>query len=309
MKFITAVLAYLIALIFLAGSALADSNKVVSLEDKRWIHGAPDCDQDAEPAMEVYEYRPDTYIIRQNKCVTFEAPFMYLLLGNDKALLLDTGAISTDEQETLLSLVRGIIGPKPLLVAHSHNHSDHYSGDAQFEGQPDTVLVPADKEGPEYFFEPGQWPDASASLDLGNRELTLIPTPGHQEEALTIYDPATGWLLTGDTLYPGLIYVKDWDAYRASIARLNAFAEENRVEAVMGAHIEMSVRSGVVYPLGTTYQPEEAPLPLRPAVIKSLAAALDDTPSEQQLDLGEFIVQPMNALQKTMSNIARWLFL
>jgi glyoxylase-like metal-dependent hydrolase (beta-lactamase superfamily II) len=309
MKFITAVLAHLVALLALSLSALAESSQKVSLEDKSWIHGAPDCDQDGGPAMEVYEYRPDTYILRQNKCMTFEAPFMYLLVGDEKALLFDTGAMSTDGQEPLLARVRGIIGSKPLLVAHSHNHSDHYSGDAQFEGRPDTVLVPANKEGPDYFFAPGQWPAASATLDLGNRELTVIPTPGHQEEALTIYDPATRWLLTGDTLYPGLIYVKDWDAYRGSIARLNAFTEENKVEAVMGAHIEMSVRSGELYPLGTTYQPEEAALPLSPALIKSLAAALDDTPSGQQLDLGEFIVQPMNPLQKTMSNVARWLFL
>jgi len=32
-------------------------------------------------------------------------------------------------------------------------------------------------------------PDGQASVELGERTLTVIPTPGHQEEAMTIYDP------------------------------------------------------------------------------------------------------------------------
>ncbi len=104
MKFITAVIAHLIVPASLSGLVLAENNGKAPLGDKRWIHGAPDCSLDSGPAMDVYEYRPDTYIVRQNKCMTFEAPFMYLLVGDEKALLLDTGAISTEEQKPLLTL-------------------------------------------------------------------------------------------------------------------------------------------------------------------------------------------------------------
>jgi hypothetical protein len=38
--------------------------------------------------------------------------------------------------------------------------------------------------------------------------------PDNQEETISIYDHQTKWLMTGDTLYPGYIYVKDWQAYR-----------------------------------------------------------------------------------------------
>ncbi len=33
-----------------------------------------------------------TFILRQSKTVNFEAPFLFLLCGNERALLLDTGA-------------------------------------------------------------------------------------------------------------------------------------------------------------------------------------------------------------------------
>lgn len=60
--------------------------------DVRWIHGAPDCALSADPPLQVYAYDKDTYILRQSKCTHFEAPFLYLLFGTEKALLIDTGA-------------------------------------------------------------------------------------------------------------------------------------------------------------------------------------------------------------------------
>jgi glyoxylase-like metal-dependent hydrolase (beta-lactamase superfamily II) len=64
--------------------------------------------------------------------------------------------------------------------------------------------------------------------------------PGHQEESIALCDAKTGWLLIGDTVYPGRVMVKDWSAYRSSIERLVEFAKAHRVSAVLGSHIEMS---------------------------------------------------------------------
>src|SRR6476620_12760309 len=58
----------------------------------RWIHGAPDCDRSADPPIQVVAYDKDTFVLRQSKCVNYEAPFMYLLFGTDTVLLHDTGA-------------------------------------------------------------------------------------------------------------------------------------------------------------------------------------------------------------------------
>lgn len=46
-----------------------------ALTDKRWIHGSRDCAQNRDPPIEVFELDSDTYLLRQNKCVHFEAPF------------------------------------------------------------------------------------------------------------------------------------------------------------------------------------------------------------------------------------------
>jgi hypothetical protein len=66
-----------------------------------WIHGSPGCVV-PEPPIQVHQFNSDTFILRQSKCSepgttthsgpSFEAPFMYLLIGRSRALLLDTGA-------------------------------------------------------------------------------------------------------------------------------------------------------------------------------------------------------------------------
>jgi hypothetical protein len=38
-----------------------------------------------------------TYVLRQNKCVTFEAPFIYVFFGKYKVLVVDTGANQSPE--------------------------------------------------------------------------------------------------------------------------------------------------------------------------------------------------------------------
>ena len=85
--------------------------------------------------------------------------------------------------------------------------------------------------------------------------MLVLPIPGHHGQSIALYDPKTKWLLTGDTVYPGKIYVQDWTQYRASIARLLAFTQNHPVEAIMGSHIEMTTRPGEHYPIGSQYHP------------------------------------------------------
>ena len=60
--------------------------------DVHWIHGAENCQQTADPALQTHAPEPTTFIFRQSKCTSFEAPFIYLLVGTTRSLLLDTGA-------------------------------------------------------------------------------------------------------------------------------------------------------------------------------------------------------------------------
>lgn len=285
------------------------------LHQKDWIHGSPDCNSNADPAIDVFQYDLSSYVLRQNKCLSFEAPFIYVLFGEDKVVVLDTGATADQSEFPLYETVRSLIEEQvnrtgksdmEVLVIHSHSHSDHYTGDAQFQDKANVTVVGTKRSAINAFFAFGN-DNENVYLDLGGRKLTVIPTPGHQEEAITIYDPKTRWLLTGDTFYPGVIYVKHWKEYKDSVARLAIFANEHEVSAILGAHIEMMNIPGEYYPIGTLYQPNEASLPLQTADLTLLDAELKRSKRPKKIMLNNLLIEPMGMLQKLLSNASRWI--
>lgn len=150
------------------------------------------------------------------------------------------------------------------------------AGDGQFTGRPDTTVVGADLGTAWPYFGFDTDPDAVARVDLGGRVLECLATPGHHEAAVTYYDPATGFLLTGDSVYPGRLYIQDVPAFTRSIDRLIEFAGRRPVTHVLGCHIEMTTEPGVDYPVRTTYQPDEPPLQLTPDHLRRIRAALTE---------------------------------
>ena len=300
-------LSLLAALGILSVQVQVRAEPMAAVGQVEWIHGSPGCSEGIDPPIQVFQQDKSTWVLRQNKCLSFEAPFMYLLLGDDRALLLDTGATDNPEIFPLFTTVRSLIGERSLLVLHSHSHGDHRQGDEQFTGQADIELVAPNAAGLQAFLEVADRTGSDRSIELGGREVIVLQTPGHQEESITLYDSQTRWLLTGDTVYPGLVYVKDWEAYRESISRLARFAQNHELVAVLGAHIEMTDTDGEYYPIGTVYQPHEAPLPLSPEVLQTLDTALAKADGKETVQLDELVIQPMNALQRTLSNVARFL--
>ncbi|GAA3028128.1 MBL fold metallo-hydrolase [Streptomyces glomeratus] len=251
--------------------------------DVRWIHGSPSAKHNADPDIQVHRYDEHTFILRQNMAVNYEAPFLFLLFGNARAVLIDTGATASAEffplRRTVDELVAGWLARHPrdeygLLVLHTHPHGDHIAGDAQFTDRPATTVVGADLATAWEYFGFGEDPDAVARVDLGGRVLESFATPGHHEAAVTFYDPWTGFLLTGDTVYPGRLYIQDRAAFARSIDRLIEFSGSRPVTHVLGCHIEMTRQPGVDYPIRTTYQPDEPPLQMTTRHLHEIRAAL-----------------------------------
>jgi glyoxylase-like metal-dependent hydrolase (beta-lactamase superfamily II) len=254
------------------GKAMTDGSL-----DVVWNHGAP-----GEPAIQVHRYDAGTVILRQSKRVHYEAPFMFLLFGAERALLLDTGATEDPALFPLRETVDGLVAewldrhPREgyqLVVAHTHGHGDHVAADGQFADREHTTIVAREAEAvAEFFGFGGDWPTGTVHFDLGGRELTILGSPGHQAASITVYDPATGFLLTGDTVLPGRLYAFDYPAFVATLDRLVAFAGEHPVTHVIGCHVEMRRAPGRDYPIGAQYQPDERALQLTPA---QLTAARD----------------------------------
>ena len=278
-----------------------------SLELVQWIHGAPDCSHSTDPPLQVHAFDDDTLILRQSKCFSFEGPFMYLFFGDERAMLLDTGAPPDDASLTqplpILKTIEGLIAeraakqqrePVDLIVAHTHSHGDHVFWDSQFAGRPRTTVVKRDLAGIKSFFGLPNWPDGQANLDLGRREFVVLPSPGHETMHITLYDRRTEILLTGDTLYPGKLTVRDWSAYLHSARRLKQFVAQHPVSLVLGAHIEMAKTAGVLYPIGTTFQPDEHALPLTVGHLQEWHAACEAMSSHPHQDVhDDFIIAPV----------------
>ena len=247
--------------------------------DMHWDAGAEDCSKHQAAPIEVRAYNTDTYVLREGLCATWEAPFMYLLIGSRQALLIDTGDVADPKLMPLAATVMGLLpamgaGKLPLIVVHSHTHLDHRSGDPQFQGLPGVTVVAAQLPSVRRFFGFADWPQGIAQVDLGGRVVDVLPAPGHNVAHVVYYDRDTGLLFSGDFLMPARLLVDDLDAYKASARRVAAFVRDRPVSYVLGGHVEKDVH-GQLFDWQSTIHADEAPLALGKAEVLALPAALD----------------------------------
>jgi len=236
-----------------------------------WIHGAPSRQRCTDPAIQVHQSDRHTFVLRVSKAVSFEAPFLFLLFGNERAVLFDTGPSADPAKIPLRRIVDELLDawlaehPRDgyeLVVAHTHGHHDHRDGDPQFADRPRTTVVGPSAGEVGRFFGFTDWPGQIVRFDLGGRILELTGIPGHEPASIAVYDPWTGFLLTGDTIMPGRLYAQEYADFRHSLDHLLEFTAQRKVTRVLGGHIEMSRTPGHDYPVGSTYQPDEVSLRL-----------------------------------------------
>ncbi|HDS5592949.1 MBL fold metallo-hydrolase [Enterobacter hormaechei] len=254
----------------------------------KWLTGGPECAKFKDD-FQVHKYNKNFYILRESGCVHTEKPFIYLLFGNEKAILFDTGAgkdtdATTGRVPDVVGTVNGVINQWlkensrssiHLIVTHLHSHFDHIWGDYQFTQRTDTTFVkPGDVETLKAFFGIKSWPEETGQYDLGGRVLDIIPAPGHDATSIAVYDRNTAVLLTGDVLYPGRLYINEPnpDLMQASIQRLVDFTRTRPVAQILGTHIERRAPY-YDYPRGTHFAPDEFPLQMGRADLLELLEA------------------------------------
>jgi glyoxylase-like metal-dependent hydrolase (beta-lactamase superfamily II) len=267
-------------------------------------------DCSTEPRLLVHKYNSDLYILRQSKCQIFEAPFMYLIFGEDKVLLMDTGAKASDR---LVLVVRRLVKrwlkqngktSIPLVVAHTHSHNDHVASDNNFLAAStagiltnlETLVGPSISAVTSYWgFQ--KYPNDVPTIDLGNRVIDVLGTPGHQAASLTLYDRNTQLLLTGDIVYPGHLFVfspAEYVEFVDSLQRLVDWAAANPVQWVLGCHIEFSNTPFEPYAWGNPVHPDERRLEFAPTKLTDIllaAKSLADNPQCTIFD--EFVIHPV----------------
>lgn len=225
---------------------------------QKWITGGPKCAE--VPDWQVQEYNEDLYILRQSGCTDYEKPFLYLFFGKERALLEDTGSGHPETARAVTGVISRWLRHNqresiPLVVTHSHSHGDHIAGDSQFQDMKGLTMVPLTVEGTQAFFGIKKSPDDIGRIDLGDRIIDVIPIPGHDTLSIALYDRQTGILFTGDSLYPGRVFVRDFDAFVRSNQRLVDFTRGKTVthrsspafNAIMGGRPSASGSPGT-YP-------------------------------------------------------------
>src|SRR5436189_4071858 len=95
-----------------------------------WLTGGPNCLE--VPDWQVHEYNEDFYILRESGCINAEKPFLFLMFGDNKALLEDTGVASATDKSVIptASVITDLMAkwakrknhaPVSLVVIHSHS--------------------------------------------------------------------------------------------------------------------------------------------------------------------------------------------
>ena len=212
-----------------------------------------------DPWFEVYEIRPGVFAIYEPH--QSEEIISYLILGTKRAVLFDTGMGISNIRKLVEGLTR-----LPVSVLNSHTHNDHVgdnwrfddiygmdteftrtsakgsTADAQAEIAPGEICgkLPAEFDPKSYATRPfhiSNWLHDGDKLNLGDRTLQIIATPGHTPDSIALYDAKHGLLFTGDTFYPGPIFLyrpeTDLDAYVTSVKKLAALP---RVQLLLPAH-------------------------------------------------------------------------
>lgn len=198
----------------------------------------------------------------------WEQTHCYLLIGRTRAVLIDTGLGVANIKNIVESLTT-----LPVFVLTTHVHWDHIGGHSHFRDfvvhQEETQWISgqfplplaAVKQNltlkpccfpPEFDLDdyrifrgsPTRILQGGEVLDLGDRKLEVIHTPGHSPGHCCFYERARGYLFSGDLIYRGCL-----DAFYPSTDPIAFMASVDKVKSlpvsrILPAHHDLNLSAG-----------------------------------------------------------------
>ncbi|MCZ6674387.1 MAG: MBL fold metallo-hydrolase [Verrucomicrobia bacterium] len=192
----------------------------------------------------------------------------YLFVGKEKAVLVDTG-LGVGNIRTLVNAITQL----PIELVTTHAHWDHTGGHQLFDNFSAHILErdwieggferyskeiagylvkePFTKPPPNDFdlskYRPYEHKVKRLHkdgdiLDIGDRQLEIIHTPGHSPGHVAVYEEASGYLVTADLLYKGVLLAglqfSNAQDYRSSLRRLRSLP---KIEKLLPGHGRLEI--------------------------------------------------------------------
>ena len=213
--------------------------------------------------FEVYQLNDQTFAIYEP--YQWQEAICYLLIGSEKALLVDTLQGIGD-----LKAVIDQLTSLPVIVINTHSHSDHVSSNYQFEtvyGINDAFALENAKGHPHEFNAEYMTPDTfwknlpegfsieeyhnrpyeidkyvtdGEIIDIGDRQIEVVFIPGHSPDSIFLIDRANRMMMTGDSFYPAPIYLyldeSSFQDFYKSVETMQRF--HNEVDYLLPGHNE-----------------------------------------------------------------------
>ncbi|MCH5286889.1 MAG: MBL fold metallo-hydrolase [Christensenellaceae bacterium] len=230
--------------------------------------------------FEVEKIDGDTYAISEYQ--HWEETHCYLLCGTKIAVLIDTGLGVAN--------IRGVVDSLtslPVMVITTHVHWDHIGGHQYFENiavheaEKDWLSsqfpIPLQAVKSNLMREPCQFPvdfnpdqyqiyqgipqrifKDGECVDLGNRRLRVVHTPGHSPGHCCFYEPERKYLYSGDLIYCGCLDAfyptTDPQLFRQSVKRVQSL----EISRVLPAHHQLAVPIDIVSRIAEAFDGLEA---------------------------------------------------
>ena len=187
---------------------------------------------------------------------------IYLILGPEKALLIDTGSGLFPIKPVIDSLIEN----RELFVVNTHSHFDHRGSNEEFEtiyiheNEVRIASLPFDismlKDSPkeivhrysatEFVYQPSTTVkplNEGDRFELGDISIEIIHTPGHSLGSISLLT-SNGDLFTGDTAHYGTMYLpkrKDFPIILSSISRLKELFDAKFIGEIYPSHEDFAV--------------------------------------------------------------------
>ena len=213
----------------------------------------------SQPWFEVVDVLPKIYAIYEP--YQFQEVISYLIIGEQKALLWDSGTGIGDMKQLVNELTK-----KEVMVLNSHCHFDHIGGNHLFSDvvvfdHPDMISIMEHGVSQKLLDEQlgaDTYSDNSPVayhkvihrrcnyrtckendvFDLGRRRWKVIHTPGHSSDSIMLVNEEEKVLMTGDSYYPATLYCFDESLFDEYVSTMRTCANQYSEYVLLTSHNE-----------------------------------------------------------------------